>query len=494
MANPDASDPRQPMTPFASETASCRAAHLSWAARPVRDRLAPVREFRHLLVDHADALASAVEADVARRPGEVVATDLLPTAAAAKYLLTDAERLLRPAKPGRRPLWLWDCRDTVYRRPHGLVGLIGTWNYPVFLNAVPLLQAIVAGNGVLWKPSELTPRTAGTIHDLLIRAGVPADLVTLLPATRDAGPQLAEADVDFVHFTGSDAVGRRLAAKLGERLVPSVLELSGVDAVFVLPDADVTLAARSVWYGATLNSGQTCLAPRRAFVHRDRYAEFAEALRPLVASTDPATVRMAGQAEQFGRLVEDATTLGGELVGRGGEPSGSMVLSPTAIFGATPAMAVCREATFSPLVAVLPFDTTDQAVSMHDECGFGLAASVFTADPANVDGWAGRLRVGSVVVNDVIVPTAGPATPFGGRRASGWGSTQGADGLLAMTVPQVVSVRKGTHRPHVDAALAHTPAIDDVTRGSLRFGHGRTVGERWRGLKQMIGGARKLRG
>ena len=226
------------MTPFAPEASRCRSAHLNWADRPIRERLATVREFRHLLVDHADTLAEAVHADVGRRPGEVVATDLLPTAAAAKFLLTDAERILRPTKPGRRPLWLWDCRDTIHRRPHGLVGLIGTWNYPVFLNAVPHLQAIVAGNGVLWKPSELTPRTAETIHDLLTRAGVPADLVTMLPATRDAGPRLADADVDFVHFTGSDAVGRQLAARLGERLVPSVLELSGVDAVFVLPDAD----------------------------------------------------------------------------------------------------------------------------------------------------------------------------------------------------------------------------------------------------------------
>ena len=203
---------------------------------------------------------------------------------------------------------------------------------------------------------------------------------------------------------------------------------------------------------------------------------------------------MAGQAEQFTRLVDDARTNGGEVVGRASESDAALTVPPTAILNATTSMAVCREATFSPLVAVLPFDTTDQALSMHDECGFGLAASVFTADPAKTDEWVGRLRVGSVVVNDVIVPTAGPATPFGGRRASGWGSTQGADGLLAMTVPQVVSVRRGTHRPHVDAALAHVPAIDDVTRGSLRFGHGRTVGERWRGFKQMVGGARKLRG
>mgnify|MGYP002780425403 CR=1 FL=1 len=488
--------------PFAVETATLRAAQPDWAARPLSERLRPVREFRHLVVEHADALASAVEADVGRKAGEVVATDLLPSAAAAKFLLTDASRILRPRSVGRRPLWLMGCRDAVHRRPYGIVGLIGTWNYPVFLTTVPLLHALTAGNAVLWKPSELTPRTAEFLHELFAKAGFPEGVLARVPGTREAGPQLAESDVDFVHFTGSDAVGRKLAARLGERLVPSALELSGVDAVFVLADANVKLAARSAWYGTTLNAGQTCISCRRAFVHRTVYAKFVEELRPLVDAAGSAWLATPGQVSQADRLLEDAARAGADVLQRPHPPAEipnpqkagvRSPVRPAAVLNATPDLAVCREASFAPLLAVLPFEDSHQLVPMHDASTFGLAAAVFTADCRAAAELAAKLRVGAVVVNDVIVPTAHPGTPFGGRRASGWGVTQGGEGLLGMTVPQVVSTRSGTFRPHVDAGLTGDPAAFDVARGALRLTHGRGWLERWRGLKQLVGGLRRTK-
>src|SRR5205814_286741 len=137
------------------------------------------------------------------------------------------------------------CRDVVHRRPWGVVGVIGTWNYPLYLNAGQVAQALVAGNGVLWKPSEYVPRTADVTHRLFLDAGFPPGLFAKLPATREAGPPLAEAEVDYVVFTGSEAVGRRLAARLGERLVPSTMELSGCDAMLVLEDARARPAAKA---------------------------------------------------------------------------------------------------------------------------------------------------------------------------------------------------------------------------------------------------------
>ncbi|OWK45622.1 aldehyde dehydrogenase family protein [Fimbriiglobus ruber] len=475
------------MTPFAAESARCRAAQAGWATCSPGDRLRPVREFRHLLVERADELTAAVRDDVARPPDEVVATDLLPTAAAAKFLQANARRILAPRRVGGRPLWLIGCRDTVYRRPHGVVGLIGTWNYPVFLTAVPVLHALAAGNGVLWKPSEQTPRTAAVLHDLFLRAGFPPNLLVLLPGTREAGPLLAEADVDFVHFTGSETVGRKLAARLGERLVPSALELSGCDAMIVLPDADVAFAARSAWYGATLNAGQTCMATRRAFVPRATYGGFVDALKPLAAGAHPVRLVLDAQAEQARRLVAEAADRGCTVL-RSAESSDPAAVLPAVILGASPDMSVCREVSFAPLLAVIPYDTVDSAIAMHNDNPFGLAAAVFAGDPAAGVRVAERLRAGSVVVNDVIVPTAHPATPFGGRGASGWGVTQGEEGLLQMTVPQVVSTRAGTFRPHVDALLTRDPSAGDVARGALRLVHARTLGDRWRGLKQLVRG------
>src|SRR5439155_13487648 len=244
-------------------------------------------------------------------------------------------------------------------RPHGVVAVIGTWNYPLFLNGVQIVQALTAGNGVLWKPSEVSTHSAPLLHSLLLRAGFPADLVQLLPATREAGLAVAEADVDHVVFTGSAATGRKLAARLGERLVSSTLELSGCDALFVLPDADVDLAARAAWFGATVNRGQTCIAVRRAFVHRAVYPAFVEAVRKQLAAAGPMRLALEGQVRQADRLAADAAALGGQVLA---PPAGAVAggdgrtCVPRVVVGATPAMAVCREDCFAPLLAVLPFD------------------------------------------------------------------------------------------------------------------------------------------
>jgi acyl-CoA reductase-like NAD-dependent aldehyde dehydrogenase len=501
---------------FAAELAAARAAQPAWARLPVRGRLRPARALRRLLVARADDLCAAVGADIARPATEVVATELLPTAAALKFLEREAARVLAPrGVPGRlRPTWLLGCRDAVHRRPWGVVGVIGTWNYPVFLNAGQVAQALVAGNAVLWKPSENAPRTADLTHALFLEAGFPRDLFHKLPATREAGPQLADAGVDHVVFTGSDAVGRKLAARLGERLVPSTLELSGCDAMFVLADADVRLAARAAWFGVTLNRGQTCIAVRRVFVQRAVAAAFADEVRKLAAGAGPVELVTDGQRAVAERLIADAVSRGATVLAnpererrgeaanpererRGEAATPSLTLrvrlQPTFLLDTPADAAVCREACFAPVAAVVPFDAVDDAVSLAAGSPFGLGASVFTADADAARELAARIPAGSVTVNDVLAPTAHPATPFGGRGASGWGVTQGAEGLLAMTVPQVVTVRKGRFRPHLDEAADPDPATGELLRGLLRWTHGAGVREKLGGLWQMVRGARRKR-
>lgn len=465
------------MPPLAAELAAARAAQLAWAARPLRDRLAVVREARFLLVERRHAVTAAVEADIGRKPAEVTATDLLPTAAAAKWLTQSAESLLKPRRVGSRPVWLMGCRDTLHRRPRGVVGLVGTWNYPVFLNAVPILHAITAGNAVVWKPSELAPRTAEVLAQWLADAGLAAGVLVTLPATRDGGPLLAESGVDFVHFTGSDTVGRKLAARLGERLIPSALELSGCDALIVRADADPRLAARSAWYAVTLNAGQTCLAARRLFVAESARDKFLDELRPLISRSEGVNLVTPAQREQAERVLNEAASRGLELLrtGRGD-------FAPALILGATPDLAACREALFAPVASLLTY--TDEADLLRQEsaCPFALGASIFTADVAAGQRLAAKLRAGAVTINDVLVPTAHPATPFGGRGASGWGVTQGAEGLLEMTAPQVVTVRGGKFRPHLDAQLEPSASAERAVNTILLASHGRTPWARLRGV------------
>jgi acyl-CoA reductase-like NAD-dependent aldehyde dehydrogenase len=477
--------------------ATARPAQNAWATLSVRQRLRPVRVLRHLLVTECDGLCAAVARDLGKPSEETVAGEVLPLADACRFLERQAGRLLRPRRVprGQRPLWLWGQTDTVYRRPRGVVGVIGTWNYPLFLNGVQLVQALTAGNAVLWKPSEVAPSSAATLHGLIQRAGFPEGLVQVLEATREAGRELTASGVDHVVFTGSAATGRQIARELGERLVGSTLELSGCDAQFVLDDADVGLAARAAWFGATVNRGQTCIAVRRALVQRSVYPAFCEALRELARTATPLRLALGPQARQAERLVREAVEGGGRLLGQAAPPpEGPDLFTPAAVVDARPDMAICREASFAPVLAVLPFDTPDEALAMDAECAYALGASVFTRDSGRARELAARLRSGTVAVNDVVVPTAHPATPFGGRGASGWGVTQGAEGLLEMTVPQVVSVRRGRYRPHYDLAAGKGAAgQDDLVRGLLESAHAPTLARRLGGWRRLLRGAWRSR-
>jgi acyl-CoA reductase-like NAD-dependent aldehyde dehydrogenase len=308
-------EPNAPL-PFAEETARCRAAQAAWAERSPRDRCRPLRAVRALLVRDAARLCEAVAQDIHRIPDEVLGSDLLPTADACAWLARHAPRLLAPRRVSRseRPWWLFGNRDTIHRRPWGVVGIIGTWNYPIFLNATQIAHALTAGNGVLWKPSELGATSAALVHALFLEAGYPPDLLQRLPATREAGPLVAEADIDYVVFTGSAGVGRALARRLGERLIPSALELSGCDALIVADDADATLAARAAWFGVTLNHGQTCLAVRRVFVTPTQHEAFLAELHRLSQTASPRPLALPAQAQQLRQLVDDALARGARLL------------------------------------------------------------------------------------------------------------------------------------------------------------------------------------
>lgn len=481
-----------PTSPLAELTRRCREEQSAWVARPVRERLRPVQALRHLLVrDHA-RLCQAVTRDLGKPEEETLAGEVLPVAAACKYLLRDAAKVLRPqGVPGRhRPLWLMGQKDKVHRRPRGLVGVIGTWNYPIFLNGIQLLQALTAGNGVVWKPSEVAPHSAKALADLFREAGYPEGLLQVMPATRDGGRELAEADIDHVVFTGSSVTGRKLAETLGRRLVSSTLELSGLDAMFVLEDADLKLAARAAWFGANVNRGQTCIAVRRALVHRSVYAAFVDALRPLAATGKPMRLALTSQVQQAERLVEEALAEGARLLETATAPAtpGEDECVPTILLDVRPEMTICKEASFAPLLTVVPFDHLEDAVRMNGCCSYGLGASIFSANPGRAVRLAEQVKAGMVTINDVVVPTAHPATPFGGVGESGWGVTQGDAGLLEMTVPQVVSVRGGSYRPHFDQAVGKMPLSQESLEGMLQMSHGQGLGQRWSGLVHFVRG------
>lgn len=473
----------------AEQITRARAAQAEWSSMPVGDRLQPVRTLRRLLVDRCDRICQAVADDLGKSTQETIGGDLLPWADACLFLERQANRLLKPRKVPRsqRPLWLMGQHDVVHRRPRGVVGVIGTWNYPLFLNGVQLVQALTAGNAVVWKPSEVAPATADLIGGLFREAGFPEQLVQVLPAARDFGPVLTAAPIDHLVFTGSAEVGRIIARQLGERLVSSTLELSGCDAMVILDDADLAFAAKAAWFGMVLNRGQTCLAVRRIFVPESLCSTFLDHLGEHASQAKPCRLALPGQVEQANRLVEDALAGGAKLLVQTPPAEMNDTFSPAVLVNARPEMAVCREASFAPIAAVLSYSSVDEVLHGHAQCPYRLGASVFSRDTARAQTLAARLHTGAVTINDVIAPTAHPATPFGGHGASGWGVTQGAEGLLEMTVPQVVSVRGGSYRPHYDLSTADGADHEALLRGLLESAHAPSWLRRLSGWKKLLG-------
>jgi len=476
---------------LSEQTAAARAAQSQWANLTVPQRLQPVERFRRLIVAHCDRLCSVIGEEVGKPAAAVISGEILPTADACVFLRKNAASTLRPRSVTKHsPMWMTGSTHVIHRRPRGVVGIIGTWNYPLFLNGGQILEALVAGNAVVWKPSEVAPKFASLLTELLDQCGFPNGLIQTLPATREMGPMLANADIDHVVFTGSMEVGRKLAARLGERLVSSTLELSGCDVQLILADADVALAAKSAYFGVALNHGQTCIAVRRVFVHRSLYDNFLERLRPLFAAAPAMQLALPSQVRQCERLVAEALAEGANLLVERDVSAGERECHPVALIDAKPEMSVCHQAAFAPVLAVIPFDSVEEALAGESKCPYALAGSVFTRDIALGQRIAAGLRSGHISINEVIVPTAHPATPFGGRGESGWGVTKGAEGLLEMTVPQAVSVVTTRFRPYYDLVdPSKHESQEQLLRALMEANHGAglftRLGAWWRVLRQM---------
>ena len=400
----------------ARAVAAARAAQGRWGALPPRERLRPLKAFRHRCAAQARELADAIDSQH-RTPAEKLASEVIPLADAVKFLERNAARLLRPQRFGRRgrPVWLGRMVLEVRREPLGVVLIVSPSNYPLFLPGVQVVQALAAGNAVLVKPA---PGQSAPMHRIRAMLDVDEDLFAVLPEAVGAVNEAVQAGADKVVLTGSAETGQAVLELLAPHLTPATMELSGHDAVFVCPDADLELVARSIAYALTLNGGATCIAPRRVFVPAQFVPALEVKLRDRLAALNPL-----------------------------------------------------------PPLSIVPVADMRHALALNDECPYALGATVFGSASSAAE-VAGRVNAGCVVVNDAIVPTADPRLPFGGRGRSGFGVTRGAEGLLEMTRVKAIATRGGAFRPHLEPPHA---LDEDLFRHYLTAAHGPSLADRARG-------------
>src|SRR5208337_2854108 len=254
-----------------------------WEATPVRERIAVVRRFQQLLSERRDEVARLICREAGKPTVEALNTEVLVVLDAAQFCMRTAHRFLRKQPlPHGNPA-MKAKRGHLVREPYGVIGIIAPWNYPFSICAVETLGALVTGNAVVLKPSELTPLVALELQKLLLAAGLHPDLMQVVIGEGPVGAALLESPIDKLIFTGSVATGRRVGEAAARRLLPVVLELGGKDPLIVLDDADVDIASSGAVWGSLMNAGQTCLSVERCYVHRSLYNEFLDSCRAKIA-------------------------------------------------------------------------------------------------------------------------------------------------------------------------------------------------------------------
>jgi acyl-CoA reductase-like NAD-dependent aldehyde dehydrogenase len=467
-------------------------AQARWAMTDVSARVRVLKAARHAMAADAEAFAEVIPDRLARTKADTLVTELLPLLDACKFLEREAKAVLATRRLGSdgRPFWLSGVTVEIRREAVGHVLVIGPGNFPLFLPGVQVLQALAAGNSVTWKPGAGGWAVAELMARHLRTAGLPEGLLRVTGESVDEARMALAGGMgmpapDKVIFTGSSESGQQVLAGLAKTATPAVVELSGADAILLMPTPDLQRVAKAVAFGLRLNGGAVCMSPRRLFASRTDM----KALRPLLEAElakVPAVALEARTAEKLRTLLDEAVRGGAVVVGEFNPEA----QRPLLVTKAQAHMKIACSDIFAPVIALLECESMLHALEQYAACPYALTASIFCSkgDEKQARKMAGMLRAGTVLINDLIAPTADPRVPFGGRGASGYGVTRGAEGLLEMTVVKTVIVRRGGGRRHYEATTD-----SDATMFSSLIGvvHGKGLGARFAALVKLAKAGRQ---
>jgi len=448
--------------------ARARAAFPAWAARPVKERAALVRRWGDLLWAEQKSVIQHIRRETGKTDlgawEEVVVIDNT-----VAYYTHNAERFLKPQT--RRATIPIRHRARVYYKPYGVAGFITPWNYPLLNAFQDLIPALIAGNTVLLKPSELTPLVAIYIVQLMHQAGIPEDVIQIVTGDGHTGAALVDV-VDYIAFTGSTAVGRRIAVRAAERLIPCSLEMGGKDPLIVLNDANLELAAAEALVGAvTENAGQVCISTERVYVESGIYDAFIDKVKTLanqitIGSGDGFDVNVGSltnerELHRVEAQVKDAVEKGAKLIwgGQRRPDLGPLFIEPVILTDVTHDMSVMRDETFGPILPIMRVKDADEAIRLANDSEYGLSAAIMTGDLRRGEQLATRLESGDVHVNITHWIFGTPSLPMGGVKNSGVGRRNGPEGILRFVRPQSILI---------DNQLLQRPSLSRVDALTMR--------------------------
>jgi acyl-CoA reductase-like NAD-dependent aldehyde dehydrogenase len=441
--------------------ARARTAQEKWRETSIASRCALLTRLQQEMLSARNDLAAFVVRESGKPHVEALFSDVFVSLDTAAYYASNLPKFLAHERVPHHSSAAKLKSGRLSYEPLGVIGIVSSWNYPLAIPMSQIISAVSAGNAVVCKTSDFTPKCGAMIQELFKRAGFPDSVVNIVQGGAEIGQALIAARPDKILFTGSVATGRRVAEACAKNLTPSVLELGGKDAMLILADANLDVASSAALWGSFTNCGQVCLSLERLFVERSVSETFLQlcvektkSLR-LGPGNDPTTdvgpLIRPQHVQRMRDLLADATTRGAKILcGGNARPDlGDCFFEPTVIAGVDSSMRLFQEETFGPILAVQTVDNAEDAVRHANDSPFTLAASVWTSDNSRGRQIASRLRAGAVMINDAISYFAIAEAPHGGCNASGWGRTHGRAGFLEMVQPKYIDVDglAGTEKP-----------------------------------------------
>lgn len=436
----------------AAAVARARAAQPAWAKLSYHDRARFILRAREIVLEQLDEIAKLISLETGKPVTEAIAMEIVPTLDLMHYFADNAKQILKRKRVGLGQYNYMARTSYIVYKPLGVVGIISPWNFPWATPLDEVVMALMAGNAVVVKPSELTPLTALKIADVFKQAQLPDGLLEIVTGDGSTGSALVEAGVNKIMFTGSVNTGKRVAEGAAKHLTPVVLELGGKDPMIVFEDASLENAARAAIWGAFCNSGQACASIERCYVHASIADKFVELViketkrlrqdKPSTGDIDVGAMTNQEQLEIVEDHVSDALAHGAEVRAGGHRlnESKGWFHEPTVVTGVDHSMKLMRDETFGPVLPIMTFRTDEEAIRLANDSIYGLTASVFTGDLSRGKRIAELLDAGTVMVNEVVYTHAVAQTPWGGVKQSGYGRTHGSLGLLELVSAQHIHV------------------------------------------------------
>ncbi len=413
-----------------------RDASVLWAATPLRKRVAALAKVRKRILSQAERIAEVLHREIGKPIEEAALSEVLPNADLVSYWCEVISEFLEVVPVDLDSTDYPKKRGRIRQDPRGVVALITPWNYPIAIPLRSLLPALLAGNAVVWKPSEVAPESSRLVMSLF-EGLLPPNVLTLLEGGPEVGQSLVDCDVDLVVFTGSVRTGKAIAVRCAERLIPTSLELGGKDAAIVLKDANLERAARGVVWGAFTNHGQNCASIERVYVEAPIAEAFIKRVVALTNALTPADLgRMTTLAQHrvVASHVADARARGAELLAGGEGNETTLAFAPT-VLRLTEAHAhlpIMTEESFGPLLPIIVVPDVEAALRAANESQFGLTTSIWTKSIRRAQGYVPRLRSGVVTINNHAFTAALPAAPWTGTGTSGYGITNSPHALSSL--------------------------------------------------------------